>query len=150
MLTLAITQPGANGITAQTAMAKVTLITGASRNTNLSALAGMVISLNTNFRRSAKDCNRPNGPTTLGPLRHCTAAQTLRSNSSRKATPISRTTVTSRIWPSVSRLQKSGVVNEMPPVVIVYSAATGADFSDAARAEHSAMVTLARAIGLVW
>ncbi len=131
-------------------MANTTLITGASRNTNLSAPDGMTSSLNTNFRRSAKDCSRPKGPTTLGPLRHCTAAQTLRSNRIRNATPTSRTTVTNRIWPSVNRLQKSGLEKAMPPVVISYSAATGACFSDAARAEHSAMVTLARAIGLVW
>ena len=52
---------------------------GASRNTPLFAPAGMTGSLSTNFSRSAKDWNSPNGPTTLGPRRICTAAQTLRS-----------------------------------------------------------------------
>ena len=52
---------------------------GASRKMPLLAPAGMIGSLNTNFSRSAKDCSRPKGPTTFGPRRICTAAQTLRS-----------------------------------------------------------------------
>ena len=57
-------------------------------------------------------------------------------------------TTISRIWPSVSSDQMSGLFEyAMPPMP--YSAAAGLDRRDAARAEHSAMVTLARAIGLV-
>ena len=76
---LAITQPGATGITAQPISASTVVITGARMNTVLLAPAGISSSLKMNFSRSAKDCSRPNGPTTLGPLRICTAAQTFRS-----------------------------------------------------------------------
>ena len=59
--------------------ASVQVTSGASKNTPLLAPAGMTGSLNTNFRRSAKDCKSPHGPTTFGPRRICTAAQILRS-----------------------------------------------------------------------
>ena len=75
----AIAQPSSTGITAQAASASTAETSGASRNTPLLAPAGMTGSLKTNFSRSAKDCSRPNGPTTLGPRRSCTAAQILRS-----------------------------------------------------------------------
>ena len=52
---------------------------GANRNTPLLEPEGMTGSFSTNFKRSAKDCSRPHGPTTLGPRRICTAAQILRS-----------------------------------------------------------------------
>ena len=78
----AITQPALTGITAQAASASVQVTSGASRNTPLLEPAGMTGSLNTNFKRSAKDCSRPHGPTTFGPRRICTAAQILRSASS--------------------------------------------------------------------
>ena len=42
-------------------------------------------SFNTNFNRSAKDCKRPNAPTTFGPRLICTAAHILRSANNRKA-----------------------------------------------------------------
>ena len=95
------------GITAQAASANVAVAIGASRNTPLLAPAGMIGSLKANFRRSAKDWNSPNGPTTLGPRRSCTAAQTLRSMSSRNATMTSSTT-------SVSRLQPTMAANQSP------------------------------------
>ena len=75
----AIAQPRPTGITAQAASARTQETSGASRNTPLLAPAGMIGSLSTNFSRSAKDCSRPQGPTTFGPRRSCTAAQILRS-----------------------------------------------------------------------
>ena len=75
----AMTQPASSGITAQADSASIAVTSGARRKTPLLAPAGMIGSLNTNFRRSAKDCSRPNGPTTFGPRRICTAAQILRS-----------------------------------------------------------------------
>ena len=75
----AITQPTLTGITAQAASASTQETSGASRNTPLLAPAGITGSLSTNFSKSAKDWNRPQGPTTLGPRRICTAAQILRS-----------------------------------------------------------------------
>ncbi len=81
MLMSATTQPSATGTTAKVASASVTATSGARRKTTLSEEAGMTGSFSTNFRRSAKDWNRPKGPTTLGPRRICTAAQILRSAS---------------------------------------------------------------------
>ena len=75
----AIAQPSESGITAQAASARVAVTSGAMTKTPLLAPSGTMTSLKTNFRRSAKDWNSPNGPTTLGPRRICTAAQTLRS-----------------------------------------------------------------------
>ncbi len=94
---LLTTQPGARGITAQPTTARAKVTSGASRKTNLSAPEGTVISLRMNFRRSAKDCSRPNGPTTLGPLRICTPAQIFRSPHRKKARETSSQTVTARI-----------------------------------------------------
>ena len=75
----ATTQLLLTGITAQAASASTEATNGASTNTPLLELAGMVGSLRQNLSMSAKDWNRPQGPTTLGPRRSCTAAQILRS-----------------------------------------------------------------------
>ena len=90
------------GITAQAASASTEATSGASRNTPLSAPAGISGSLSTNFSRSANDCSRPNGPTTLGPRRSCTAAHTLRSISSRKAMMTSRATSSTTLWNTIT------------------------------------------------
>ncbi len=103
------THPGANGITAQEPKARMKIDSGASRNTALSAPSGMTISFRTNFPKSAKDCIRPKGPTTLGPLRHWTPAQILRSPHSRNASETSTPTMTSRTPPTVIRVQPPGV-----------------------------------------
>src|SRR6188474_3988309 len=55
---------------------------GANKGAPLLEPAGMTGSLKTNCNRSAKDCSKPQGPTTLGPRRICTAAQIFRSASS--------------------------------------------------------------------
>ena len=75
----ATAQPALTGITAQAASESVAKTSGASRNTPLLAEAGMIGSLKKNLVRSAKLCSRPQGPTTFGPRRICTAAQILRS-----------------------------------------------------------------------
>ncbi len=93
-----ITQPGAHGITAQTITGSTKLTIGARKNTALSAPAGTTISLTMYFRKSAKLCSSPKGPTTFGPLRICTAAQTLRSPYIRNARLTSTTIITSRHW----------------------------------------------------
>src|SRR5262249_59813123 len=66
-LRLAITHSALTGITAQAERASTPVTSGANRNTPLLAPAGMIGSLTTNLKRSAKDCSRPQGPTTLGP-----------------------------------------------------------------------------------
>jgi len=76
---LATAQPELTGITAQAAMASVPVTSGASRNTPLLALSGMIGSFSANLVKSAKLCSRPKGPTTFGPRRSMTAAQILRS-----------------------------------------------------------------------
>ncbi|MOA57642.1 hypothetical protein D3C78_1818570 [compost metagenome] len=83
----------------------------------------------------------------MGPLRICTPAQILRSASSRKASEIRIPTVTIRIPPMVIRVQPRGVAQKEVAASMIYSAAstTGAVRS----ADSSAMVSLARAIGLV-
>ena len=75
----ATTQPAATGMTAQADSASVVVTSGASRKTPLLAPDGTTGSLSTNLRRSAKDWSRPQGPTTFGPRRICTAAQIFRS-----------------------------------------------------------------------
>ena len=55
-----------SGMTAQAASASTEATSGASRNTPLSAPAGISGSLSTNFSRSANDCSRPNGPDHVG------------------------------------------------------------------------------------
>ena len=141
------TQPGASGTTAQAAKARTKLIRGARMKTTLSAPSGMTISFSTNFRKSAKDCSRPNGPTMLGPLRICTPAQILRSASSRKASDSRIQIMTARIWPTASRVQPPGVAQKLVVASMPYSAAIFS--APGTSAWHSAMVTLARAIGLV-
>ena len=71
----------AAGTTAQATTHRAAIASGAIRNTDLFAVSGITGSFSANFRKSAKLCKRPQGPTTFGPRRNCTAAQTLRSNS---------------------------------------------------------------------
>ena len=76
-------EPSDTGTTAQAASASVAVTSGAMTNTPLLAPSGITTSFSANLMRSAKDWNRPQGPTTLGPRRICTAAQILRSAHSR-------------------------------------------------------------------
>ena len=73
-------------MTAKTANAATTLMTGAIRNTTLSARAGTMSSLSISLMGSARACNRPQGPTRIGPRRACMKARTFRSKYTRKAT----------------------------------------------------------------
>ncbi len=90
------TQPSLNGTTAQAMVASTKDIIGARKNTVLSAPEGTMTSFSANFRKSAKLCSRPNGPTTLMDLRSCTAPQTLRSIHRRMASETSSSAVTKR------------------------------------------------------
>ena len=74
------------GITAQATKAKVIVTMGASINTALLALAGIIISLKIYFKASANVCSKPNGPTTFGPFLFCTKPHTLLSNQTIMAT----------------------------------------------------------------
>src|SRR5215469_14917459 len=78
-LMLAITTPGLKGMTAQATRASVKVTSGATTNTTELAPLGTMVSLTSSLTPSAKGCNRPKGPTTLGPLRSCENASTLRS-----------------------------------------------------------------------
>ena len=57
--TSATTQPGATGINATNAAAAATNITGAAQKIGLSAFAGIIISLEINFRPSPINCKIP-------------------------------------------------------------------------------------------
>ena len=85
----ASTTPALNGITAHAIKARTKVTIGAIKNTTLFAPVGTMVSLSTILMRSAKDCRRPKGPTTLGPRRSWAAAITLRSAQTRYATTIS-------------------------------------------------------------
>ena len=56
------------------------LISWAVIQITLYELEGIIISLKIYFKASARDCSKPNGPTTFGPLLFCTKAQTRLSN----------------------------------------------------------------------
>ena len=58
--------------------------------TNKFALEGKIVSFTNNFKPSAKGCNKPKTPTTLGPLRRCIAAITFLSAKVIYATEISK------------------------------------------------------------
>ena len=88
-----------SGITAQATRASVKVSTGANRNTARLAPDGMIVSFISSLRPSAIGCSRPNGPTTLGPLRSIMAARTLRSYQVSNAMPTSNGTTIARIQP---------------------------------------------------
>jgi hypothetical protein len=68
------------GITAQAIKAKDMVTIGAKIKIILLALAGIIISLKIYFNASANVCNKPNGPTTLGPRLFWTKPHTLLSS----------------------------------------------------------------------
>src|SRR5688572_20130939 len=70
-LMLLSTIPASNGITAQAISDSVKVSIGAITNTTRLAPDGRMVSLNRSLMPSATGWNRPNGPTTLGPLRSC-------------------------------------------------------------------------------
>ncbi len=75
----AMTTPTPNGMTAQAMSESTKVRIGASTKTTRLAPLGITVSFRKSFRPSAIGCNRPKGPTTLGPMRSCAAASTLRS-----------------------------------------------------------------------
>ena len=75
-----------NGITDQAIRAKVIVTIGAKIKITLLELEGIIISLKIYFKASAKDCNKPKGPTTFGPCLFWTNAQTYLSNHTISAT----------------------------------------------------------------
>src|SRR3954452_13302234 len=70
---------GPNGITENAVNATVAEITGAMKYTTLSAVFGMISSLNGSLTPSVRLCSQPLGPTWLGPGRTAIRATTLRS-----------------------------------------------------------------------
>ena len=113
----------------------------------MSAPDGMTISLTTYLIMSAKLWSSPQGPTTFGPRRNCTAAQTLRSAYIRKARLISTTTITARHCARIST-NSPKPVSKKPSIPPPYSAAIGAAARSAASRVRSAITALARITGL--
>src|SRR5579872_4536501 len=98
----ATTQPLLKGITAQAMKATITLTSGATKKITLLAPDGTITSLSRNLTASAMVWSRPNGPTTLGPRRICTAAQILRSANITAATDSIKTRQMTKMntdWP---------------------------------------------------
>jgi len=79
IFTSANTIVSSKGITAQPTKLSVNVIIGAAINIVKFALLGNTVSFKSNFRPSAKGCNKPKNPTTFGPLRLCMDAITFRS-----------------------------------------------------------------------
>ena len=76
---------GPNGNTVSATNAGTAEITGARKNTTLSAFVGMMSSLNAIFRPSASACSQPPGPTRFGPGRCCIRPTALRSHATRNS-----------------------------------------------------------------
>ena len=108
------TQVSLNGITAQAISAKTNDVSGASMKTARSAPAGITTSFTTYFNASATVCNKPNTPTTFGPRRICTAAQTLRSPYTRNSKLI--------ITKATMAKTCATMIRAIPPVVLKKSA----------------------------
>lgn len=75
-------------MTAQPIRAKKNVKIGENTNKNVFDLLGTINSLVTSFKPSAIGCNKPQKPTTFGPLRRWIAAIILRSANVKKATEI--------------------------------------------------------------
>jgi len=87
---IAATLPLGDLLPAQATKLNINVITGAIIKINKLALLGKIGSFIINFKPSAKGCNNPNNPTTLGPFLRCIEAITLRSAKTKKATPSKR------------------------------------------------------------
>jgi len=81
---------GTRGITAQIDKLIIKKERGANINNKGFAEKGITVSLNINFAASAIGCNKPIGPTIVGPNRRCIEANAFRSSNVKKATAISR------------------------------------------------------------
>ncbi len=87
-----IVTTGPNGMTENATNAGTTAMTGARMKTTLSAALGVMSSLSASFTPSARDCSRPKGPCTLGPMRCCIRATTRRSHQMLNSVSSTRTT----------------------------------------------------------
>lgn len=68
------------GIKAQATKLKENDTIGDKIKIKVFAVKGNIVSFTNNFKASAKGCNNPKYPTTLGPLLRCIIPNTLRSN----------------------------------------------------------------------
>jgi hypothetical protein len=70
---------------------------GAITNKKLFELLGIIISFKINFKPSAKDCNNPHTPTTLGPRLRCIEPIIFLSATVKKATAINKGTINNNV-----------------------------------------------------
>ena len=105
---------GPNGITANARNAGTVDSTGARMKIALSAAVGMMSSFSASFTPSARDCSRPKGPFTFGPMRCCIRATTRRSN--QMLNSVSTTRIT-KISTALRMTTHDGVVAEALHVV---------------------------------
>jgi hypothetical protein len=86
-----------HNITTQAIKLNINEIIGAIINVNKLALLGKMGSFIIYLKPSAKGCNNPNNPTTLGPFLQCMEAITSHSAKTKKATPNKRGIIISNI-----------------------------------------------------
>lgn len=87
---------------------------------------GIKVSLLRNFTASAIACNKPNKPTTLGPLRRCIEANTLRSKIVKKATANNNGKITGKNFSQsisnkkIKNIKKNFIINNKKVIIKIY------------------------------
>ncbi len=74
------------------------VITGDNKNKPLLALLGSIISFIKSLNPSERGCNKPNTPTTLGPIRLCIIPKIFRSANVKYATATRRGTIIIKVF----------------------------------------------------
>lgn len=87
---------------------------------------GIKVSLLKNFIASAIACNKPNKPTTLGPLRRCIEAKTLRSKIVKKATANNKGKIADKNFnqlisnKKIKKNKKNFIINKKIVIINIY------------------------------
>src|SRR3984885_3588139 len=110
ILRSAITNPGANGTTANDIRAVATTMAGARTKTGLSAKGGIQSSLVNSLIESATICPSPKGPTRLGPSLSCHSASSRRST---QINPADRLSTTKRTTTMTSKGKRFGIMGHL-------------------------------------
>src|SRR5712671_3523494 len=107
-----------NGITEIAVIANTTAMIGEAIYNVLYTYGCVRSSLKMNLTPSASGCNRPKGPTFVGPQRFWIRADTLRSSQTLYATAVSRTKITAADL-MIEMIAKVTMLNEVPVISVV-------------------------------
>src|ERR1700744_4751052 len=110
ILRSAITNPVANGTTANDIRAVATTMAGARTKTGLSAKGGIQSSFVNSLIESATICPSPKGPTRFGPYRSCHSASSRRST---QINPADRLSTTKRTTIMTSTGKRFGITGHL-------------------------------------